>query len=801
VSAGFGPAARIRHFAIAYGRGLAATRLLSAIAILGLAIGLAGAILMALAARTALGFNTYLPDHDRIYLGISVLSGPGMPANYEEASNGRAAALIRANLTDVEAVARLAEDEVDLRRGASSERTRIYWADPGIFDLLRLPPLHGDARHALDRPDGLVMTRSEAIRLFGRADALGSAIDLAGQPMVLRAVVADPPAHRTDLTRGIFASGLATRSALAQPSAEPGEGFSIGARTYMRLRPGAAPAAVERGIGALITGLLPLPMRGAYAMRLVRIDRLTLHEGFHPEARERLRIGSLVAGLILFIAIANFVNLSVAMSARRRREIGVRKANGASRGQIAAQFLGEAVATVLIAGLIAASAVELILPRVNAFLGTEAMFDYLEHPALLVWLGLGAVAIGLAAGAYPALLLASLSPIAVLRDAGPLGRRQGRGWLRGLLVTGQFAILIGLLIALVVVWQQRSFAMREALRVDIDQMLIVEAPCPAAFGQEVARLLGVRGVSCSGAELLDGSSFAFLQAGGERVPTDFVSMLPGGFAIYGVTPIAGTLATLPPAGQAVPSRVVINRTAARRFGFSDPAAAIGQTVPIPPDGGGADIRVEVVAVVPDFALTSVETAIKPTLYLDRPAMPGGAGIVSIKLAGRDIPETLAAIDELWRSTGQSGPIRRSFVSEHLERLYRDLARNTALFAVFAGIAAFLASLGLVGLSVSAAERRTREIGIRKALGARTGQIVTLLLFEMSRPVLLANLIAWPVAWWTMRAWLNGFAYHVPLHLWLFPAAGVIAFLLALASIGSQSWQVARRKPIDALRHE
>jgi putative ABC transport system permease protein len=799
MSAGYGTYAAARHHLVAFVRNLKATRFLSAIAILGLAIGLTGAILMALAARTALQFNQFVPEHDRIYLAVSVMDAPGMPPNYNQASNDGAALLVNANMPDVEGAVRLADAEVELRRANSTARRSIYWTDPDFFEVLRLPALHGDPATALRRPDGIVMTRTEAMRHFGREDALGEGVEVAGEPMVLRAVLADLPANATDLEHGIFASGLAAPSPLARRVAASADQFWIGARTYLRLRPDASPEAVQEGLAPLIAGLLPSFMRDAYAMELVRIDRIALHEGFHPDARERLEIGSLVAGLILFIAIANFINLSVALSARRRREIGVRKASGASRAQIAAQFLCEAVATVLIATCIAAAAVELLLPTVNAFLDTQARFDYLNEPALILWLLLAVLLLGLAAGAYPALLLSSLPPVAVLKNQ--IVPEWGRGRLRNVLVTAQFAILIGLIIAMAVVYQQRRYAMDEALRADIDQVLTVTAPCPAAFRREAARLPGVEQVSCAGKELLTGAIFGFVEIKGQRIATDMVSMLPSGFGLFGITPVAGSLATLPADGEEAISRIVINESAAERYGYASPQAAIGRVVPVPSDEPGSLIPVEVVAVVPDFAFYSVESPIKPTLYLDRPLFPGGEGLVTLRLAGRGIPETLAAIDRLWRTTGNAGPIERAFVDEHIEGLYRELVRSTRLFAIFAGVAAFLACLGLVGLSISAAERRTKEIGIRKALGARTDQVLKLLLWQLSLPVLWANLLAWPIAWWSMRHWLNGFAYHVPLHAWLFPTAGLVALSVAVSGVGVQTLRVARQKPAQALRYE
>ena len=337
MSRGIGAWTRIRHFATAYARNLYATRLLSAIAVAGLAVGLAGALLLALVARNALAFNGFVPDHERTYLGISMLGAPGSAPNINDTTNGRVAGLIKANLPDVEAVGRLHEAEVALRRNGETTRANIYWADPEIFDVLRLPIVAGRPKAALSLPDGLVMTRSEAIRHFGRANALGAVIEADGVPMVLRAVIADLPAGTTDLDRGIFASGRSAKSLFSWGADAPGT-FTIGARTYLRLREGASPAATERRLKPLVDGLLPADMRGIYAQRLLPIGALSLDPGLHPGAREKLEVGSLVAALILFIAVANYVNLSTALSARRWREIGVRAACGATRGQIAGQF-------------------------------------------------------------------------------------------------------------------------------------------------------------------------------------------------------------------------------------------------------------------------------------------------------------------------------------------------------------------------------------------------------------------------------------------------------------------------------
>jgi len=797
VSGGINLWGRLRHFATAYARNLYATRLLSAIAIVGLAIGLAGALMLALVVRDAVNFYAFVPAHERTYLEISILNGPGMAPAFNDTSTNRAAELTQANVPGVEAVGRLCEWQVEMRRNGEKTSEPLYWADPEIFDVLRLPVIAGQPKAALSSPDGLVMTQSEAIRHFGRANAIGSVIEVDGVPMVLRAIIADLPERMTDLDAGIFASGRSAKSYFLKTDG-PG-GFFINARTYVRLRPGASPAAAERRLKPFIDGLLPPNMRGQYETRFVPIDALALHPGLHPGARARLEVGGLVAALILFIAVANYVNLSTALSARRWREIGVRAACGATRGQIARQFLGEAVATVLIAVLLGAALVELTLASLNALFQTQARFDYLAHPMLLLWLVVGGVALGLAAGAYPAVVLSGLSPAALLRDRGV--RMKGRSAVADLLVTAQFAILIGLMIALAVVHQQRRYAMAQALRLNVDQLLVVHAPCPTSFRQEVAKLPGVIGTSCTAQGLLEYPNFNFLPVRGERITTDLVAMLPSSFPLLGIQPIAGSFSALPPDGEAVTQRVVVNETAVRQFGLGSPSAAIGKLAPPLDDPNGPDSRARIVAVIPDFSFLSAERMIRPTIYLDQPHSQYGPGLVLIKLAGHEIPETLTAIDRLWRATGQQEPIRRQFVADHVEELYRDLERGTWMFGLFSGVAALLSATGIAGMAIATAERRTKEIGIRKALGARTDQVLLLLLARMSRPVLWANLIAWPCTWWMMRNWLNGFAYRVPLHWWLFPAAAFAALAITLGSAGFQAWQVARRRPIEALRYE
>jgi putative ABC transport system permease protein len=295
--------------------------------------------------------------------------------------------------------------------------------------------------------------------------------------------------------------------------------------------------------------------------------------------------------------------------------------------------------------------------------------------------------------------------------------------------------------------------------------------------------------------------FAFVDLGGQRIPTNLVAALPSTFALYGIAPIAGSLAGLPPRGEERVSRIVINEAAVHRFGFGTPEAAIGKIVPVPPFAKGTDQRAAIVAVVPDFQFTSVETAAKPTIYVAAPHAPGSDGLVSIRLDGRQLPETLAAIDKTWLATGGQKPIERRFLQDRIEELYRDLERSTQLFAGFALLAVLLAGAGMVGIAIATTDRRTKEIGIRKAMGASTSQVLVLLLRQLTRPALIANFIAWPATWFIMQRWLEGYAYRIDMPFWLFPAAGAAAFVIAVVSITAQATAAARRPPIATLRYE
>ena len=813
----------IRHILIAAWRNMAANKLISAIAILGLAVGIAAALLMAAVIRNQLSFDHFIPGHERTYIAVTrdnpriAKPAPCHAIPYCQRGMPALAAKLKLAAPEIEAITRLAytegfngDEPLTLQAGGVTGQEMLYWADPNAFDVLPLPVLHGDLATALRRPDGIVLPRAMARKYFGRDDVVGRTITLEGHPMIVRAVIRDLPANGTTLMSGIFAAGTAAFSPIApnRPGGPP-------VYTYLRLRPGASVAAVEDRITAVADAVvfrmgMPNEQHNLSLGHLLRLDRANLDEVNNPGVHARLAAAALAGLMVLLIALLNFVNLTTARSGRREKDVGVRKACGAGRAALIAQFLGEAMLAVLLATILALAAGEWLMPMVNAFLRTGARLNDPLLPLLLA----AVLASGLAAGAWPAFVLSAFRPASTLRGWSA-GTRAGL--IRNLLVALQFAMLILLAIAAAVVWQQRQYATHDALKADFDNVLLVQSnlppvpgrrpfmlnmqspdACPASFRDAVQRLPGVRDVRCTSQSFLRANSgFNWFARNGTLMSMNSSRVDPAVFRLYGIRPLAGTLANT--------SGAIINMSAVKFLGFASPQAALGHSwIPkeLPADDWRTrnELHSRITAVVPDFAFTPVTEAIQPTVYgAWTDGQPTRA--IHIKLTGTRVPETLAAIDHAWNASGQPGVIDRIFVADYIAQFYQDMLREAQFFTTFAAIAIFLSCLGLFGIAVSTAERRTKEIGIRKAMGAGNAQIVALLLWQFAQPVLWANVIAWPVAWWLMRRWLSGFAYHIDLHWWVFAAASLGALAIALATVAGQAFLTARAKPVLALRTE
>lgn len=789
-----GLAAALRH--------LYRNRLYTVISIAVLAVGLCVALVAALVIRNQYSYDRDVQGYERTFVLLAVFSPPGLAPQYGELTLLEAAAQLNLDSAQIEAVSRVLDEEMRLEANGLQWSERVYWADASLPDVLPGSVYAGDVAKALQTADGLVLSRSYARRFFGRDTPLGETLTVDGHPMVVRAVIEDPMPYATHTQRHVIGAGGASFSTIAVQERQPDDRLAnftlVSGLTYIRLTPHADRIALERAVQQLVQRQDGVP--AMLSAELVRIDQIHSHEGLNPGFRDRMVMLAILGAAVLLVACVNFVNLQTARSRLRAREVAIRRVAGARRGTIVVQLLGETTIHASTALLLAVAAMEWVLPQVNAFLDTGAVLNFDREPWLIAALAGMTIMISLAAGAWPALVQSGIRPVDALRGTKAV-LVQGRG--AQSLVTLQFALLIALAICAGIVHQQRDFALQDSLNVDHGQVLMIVAN-RSAFTEELRELPGVRAVTRSDIPFLGSAGFGPLRGislssaydnDGRPISVHMIGVDLGLFDFYGIRPLAGRL----PAASGEMSRitsnyVVVNETAARRMTLGAPKDALEKELPI----GMPSTRV--LAVMPDFSLDSVSTAVPPTIYFQPEK---DLDLVHVRLSGQDLSETLASIDDLWAKTGNTGPASepfRFFLEEHFQRHYQGVLRQSQAFGICALIALVLSCIGLFALTAATAERRTREISIRKALGAGTGNVVLLMLLQFIMPVVWANLIAWPVAGFMMHRWLAGFAYHVEFPIWLFPATAMGTLLISLMTVVMQVLRIARTRPITALRH-
>jgi putative ABC transport system permease protein len=810
----------------------------ASITIAGLAVSFAAAILIGLYLRDEYSYEAFLPGAQDVYRFATILDLPGEKPNVLDAAPAAAGAALKLDFPEAALVSRVNVSPATIKKGDAVVPEMTLWADPGFFQIMRYPVLAGDPNAALEAPDGLVITREAARKYFGQDKPIGRTLQVDSgmggwglppeeapvvngfHPMRVLAVLEDLPSN-THISAQVFASGRAAFSPTSVFDRHPNP-YSINTFTYVRTRPGASVAGLASRLKTFADKHFPRPgnMSSNYRFRFVALKDLhfaavgSWGDAIRPPGDRKVDAGvAAVGALIVVIAAINFVTLMTARATRRAVEVGVRKAVGARRRDLIAQFMGEALIYVLIALVFAIAIAELTLPHLNAFLQRGLKFDYLSDPRLFGALaGVALLTAGLA-GLYPSLVLSGFRPASALK--GGATQPAGSASVRQVLVVGQFAILIGLIVMTGTIFRQTNFALHDALRLDTNEVLQVLAPCRSAFRQELEGMAGVKAVSCGSRAALGGASKTVIFKPDRSMQTINEAQVDVGFfELHGVRPISGRffakghgedmVLDRPDATTATQPSIVINQAAALALGFSNPSDAVGkryswvrwaQSPPgvIPPDQVS-----EIVGVAPDFTLGSIRTTIEPALYYVDPVR---AGSLVAKLDGRRIPETMPAIDRLWKRSGMKGPPNYLFEDQSLQSLYKDVITQEIALSICAGLAILIACLGLFALAAFVTERRTKEIGVRKAMGASTFDVVRLLLWQFTQPVLWANLIAWPLAFWAMDHWLKGFAYRVDLPPWLFVVSAIIAVLIAWATVSTHAWLVARAKPAMALRYE
>lgn len=790
-------------------RSLARHRVFAALNIGGLALGVGTFLVLFLYVRFEASYDWATPDWRQIWVVQRTMRIPGVPA-VAIPSRPEMLAQFLGEFPGAEGV-RVISDDVAVRAGLAATPERMALVDPGYFTLFPYPIVAGDPAATLGRPDGAVVTASVARAFLGDTAAIGRTLAVMrdGRAGVYRvgAVIADLPAATT-YQHDIF---------VPLPPGEFKDHSKRGLTTFLRFASPATAATRAEGMPGFVAQH-PDPNFSAPDAPKVDTKLAPLASLHLAEPRDRAVVAGLgaVGLLALFVAIINYVNLATARAGLRAREVAIRKVAGGTRVQLARQFLGEAIAAAALATLIGLALAELALPLVNAAGGTSLDIAYWGGASIL-WPALGlTLGVGLIAGAYPALALSRFQPAAVLASArAPMGSRKG-ALLRRTLVIIQFSVATALMIATGVLAAQTRHL--QASDLGFRRANLVMAPSfadPALDDSQrraiVAAIAALPGIAAVGtaAVMPTGGSFGIgpmhrtgASGPGPMVTQDEVG--PGFFTTYGARLIAGrlfdsrrfALDDAAGAGATRPVNLVLNRSAIAQLGFASPAAAIGQTLRIEDHGPGM-----IVGVIADMRFRSPRDPVDAQAYFlktERLFAP----VFAARFTGDDPRSVIAAITAAWRRIAPAAPARVTTVDRTLyESFYRADARRSRLFIAGATLAALIGCLGLYGLAASDTARRVREIGIRKTLGATTQEVLGLLVGQFLGPVLLANLIAWPLAFVAMRQWLAGFDDRIALSPWFFVGASVATLLISILTVVGHAWRVARAEPARALRYE
>jgi putative ABC transport system permease protein len=824
----------LRNYLAVALKNLAANKVSSAINIGGLAIGLAACLAIVLLVRDELSFERWLPNAERIVAFEITFKVPGRETIAFAGSPGPLKPALEKEFgSDFERVVRVYADDQPIRVGDRQFEATISFVDPGFFDVFDLPMAAGDRAAVFANNASILLSQTTARKYFGDQPPLGQTLTFGGELVfTVVGVFADLP-RNSHLELESIALFDTQRYQKLPHIAE--RWTSVPVRTYALLRTPDARARVTGDLPAftdrnVVFGLPGLTDRPSSLVRFELRPLLDIH--LHADKPGYARAGSYaavvafaaIALLILVIACINFVNLATARATMRAREVAMRKVVGATRGQLVRQHLGEAVLTALFALVIALALVELALPLFNGFLHKELRLDLLGDPALLAIIaGLIAV-VGVVGGLYPAIYLSRFRPALVLRAN--KSSAQGSSRLRTALVVFQFAISIALVVCTATVYCQTVYARSLDLGFETEQRLTLEElgrlpsnQVRATLKREIAALPGVRGVALSSdtPPLSNNSNTLFYptaQITDERLVIEEMRVDPDFFGVYGVAPVAGRLFSadrpadfVPAEGQTGELRqsIVINRAFVEKLGAARPEDVIGKVLWEINDPGKPMIATTIIGVVGDLHLRSARVVIAPVAYYAAPPESRFRHLTAQIEPGRT-REVVQAIEGIWARLSGGAPIHLGFIDDNLAKQYDADAQRGQMFAGFAVLAILIACLGLYGLAAFSAQRRTKEIGMRKVLGASVLDIVRLLVWQFSRPVLLANLIAWPCAFFLMRRWLAGFRYAIDLTsplllVGVFGGAAVLALAIAWLTTAGHAYHVARANPGRALRAE
>ena len=687
----------------------------------------------------------------------------------------------------------------------SREKTIVVrdfgWADPTVFDIFSFPLIAGNPGTALQDPFALVLTESVAQRLFGSENPLGKTIEINNRHEYhVTAVIED--LKRTHLRFDVLAPFANLGKIIGQSELDSFDSWNLA--TFVLLPENHDTAAVAGKITDLFHDRLKELWNVDFVFDLFPLEDIFFAAGSsyrNHGSRPLVFVFMAVAVFILLIACVNFLNLSTARASLRAKEVGIKKVVGSTRKRLIIQFLGESVLFSIISLVAAVGLASLFLPEFNRLMQRSLSMDYFFDPLILLVFTAGTVLVGILAGIYPAFYLSAFRPVSVLKGERTKGIRSGI--FRKVLISFQFTVSIILIIATLVVFKQIQYIRNKDLGFQKEHIVYMEIARnrdirdnKQAFKDRLMQHPRIQNVTYSQGRPGLVYNWEGFEHKGVRNGYAIFTVDPDYVDVYGLEILAGRNFSREMSTD--PYRTcLLNEAAVRRLGLENPVGTILRH----DDLGGSSFPVkdvEIIGVVRDFHYQSLRYEIHPMMFgWNDPWL----WMVSVKIAAERVPETLVHIEKTWKEFSPGFPLDFHFIDDLVDSQYRNEERLAKTIGYFAALGIFIACLGLFGLASFLAEQRTKEIGVRKVLGASVGGILMLLSKEFSKWVLAGNIVAWPLAYYASNIWLADFAYRTDIGVWPFLTAAVIALIVAVMTVGYRSIRAATTNPVDSLRYE
>ena len=780
-------------------RSLAKHKAFSFINVFGLSLGIAMATLLGRFIQVELSYDQFYADKARIFRVYqeSEINGRNRTGI---TGSGLLAPELENLFPQVEVAGRTHRvgSAVLQHDGQQWIENSLAFADDGFLNIMEVEFVEGNANNALSTPGSLVLSETLAEKIFGKTtDIVGRSLEVNNKLKQVTGIIRNMPDNSHYAPRAGFLSNTAMSS------------FSwnrVGHVTYVKLVPEVAPDALSPGLEQLVTdNVLPvLPEGSSVKIGLYPINEIWLSEDPGQEAggsRSALYAFSLIALFMVLLAAINYINLSTARAMRRAKEIGMRKVIGAKRSHVIWQFQTESMLIALASTLLGGFLAEMCTGLFNQLTGKTVEIGFLQNQPLFFMLIAFGLLLGFLAGIYPAFYLSTFKPIRVLKTAATGSR--GNHYLRRVLVAFQFIISIGLIASTLVVYQQLNYISQKDLGYNAEQVLAIRLARSDTSEVMKQALLGLPEVSgVTATNLLpatgdSGATFLIKDSQGEE-HRDIVSMASIDYDYLETMELdLLTGRNFSREFSTDESAILINETMAQKYGWEDP---LGQSISMN-IGEGEPQKFTVIGMVEDFNMLSLYEPVKPFALFLKPQFDWGAQYLFAKVGTSEVKSTLGSIEALYGSIEKKRPFNSIFIDDYFERVYAAETKKAQVYLTFSLLTIVIACIGLFGLATFVLQQRTREISIRKVLGASFRDIIQLVSREFVITIVIASLIASPLAYYFVQDWLNSFEYRTQIGVYIFILAGLSALLVAVAVIAAQSLRTARTNPAETLKYE